>query len=115
MLENDKQFTGTVPEHYDRHLRNFLFVPYAADLAQRLAGMRQGKVLEIACGTGAVTKELRERLPSSVSITATDLNSEMLAVARDRAKGAKSHSRLQMRKRFRTPIPYLMQSSVNSE
>gem|GEM_PF-2997418 len=86
-MENDKRFTGSVPEDYDRHLREFLFVPYANDLVACVASLRAGSVLGIASGTGAVTKLLRERLPVSVSITATDLNPDMLSVARDQVKG----------------------------
>lgn len=88
MLDNDKNFTGTVPENYDRYLRHMLFVPYAKDLAERLAAMPAGSVLEIACGTGAVTQELRKRLAPSVDITATDLNRDMLSVAVSNMSGA---------------------------
>ena len=53
-------FTGSIPENYDRYLGPAQFAPFAADLATRVADARPHRaVLEIACGTGIVTKELR--------------------------------------------------------
>ena len=40
--------------------------------------MTAGHVLEIAAGTGVVTRELMRTLPHSVTITATDLSQLML-------------------------------------
>jgi SAM-dependent methyltransferase len=39
-------------------------------------------VLETAAGTGVVTRQLRDRLPASAHLTATDLNPPMLEIAR---------------------------------
>jgi SAM-dependent methyltransferase len=54
------------------------FEPYARRLAERLRAMTSGHVLEIAAGTGVVTRELIRMLPKSVVITATDLSQPML-------------------------------------
>jgi SAM-dependent methyltransferase len=81
MPEADKLFAGSIPGLYDRFLGPLIFEPYAADLAQRLAGMTAGNVLEIAAGTGIVTRALARTLPESVAITATDLNQPMLDFA----------------------------------
>jgi SAM-dependent methyltransferase len=48
----------------------------------RLAPLRPARVLELAAGTGVVTRELSAPLPSDVQLVATDLNEAMLAVAR---------------------------------
>jgi SAM-dependent methyltransferase len=77
----DKAFTGSIPEIYDRYLVPLIFEAYASDLANRLAARPLGSVLEIACGTGAVTRRLASTLPPSISITATDLNPPMLDYA----------------------------------
>lgn len=74
-------FTGSVPENYDRHLGPALFKPYARDLAARVSVGEGASVLELACGTGIVTRELRDRLPRGARLTATDLNEAMLAYA----------------------------------
>jgi SAM-dependent methyltransferase len=79
---NDKLFAGSIPEIYDKFLVPLIFEPYAADLAGRLAARRLKDVLEIAAGTGVVTRALAARLPSDVAIVATDLNAPMIEQAR---------------------------------
>ena len=74
----DLLFTGSVPEIYDRYLVPLLFEQYAADLVERLAELKTGSVLEVACGTGVVTRAMAAALPERVAITATDLNQPML-------------------------------------
>jgi ubiquinone/menaquinone biosynthesis C-methylase UbiE len=75
-------FSGSVPANYDRYMGPLFFEPYALDLASRIKDGDIKKVLEIACGTGRVTKQLRRSLPSPVEITATDISSEMIEVAK---------------------------------
>jgi len=75
---SDKVFAGSIPKLYDTYLVPLLFEPYAADLANRLSSRPPSRVLEIAAGTGAVTRALAAALPESVSIVATDLNQAML-------------------------------------
>src|SRR6185369_17340687 len=59
-----------------------LFDDYATDIAQRVKVPHGGSVLEIACGTGIVTRKLRDSLPASERLVATDLNEAMLAYAK---------------------------------
>jgi SAM-dependent methyltransferase len=81
MQTGDTVFSGSIPALYDRHLGPALFEPYAQDLARRLAPMTAGSVLEVAAGTGRVTRALAAALPAAVTITATDLNQPMLDFA----------------------------------
>lgn len=74
----DKLFAGSIPALYDHYLGPLIFEPYAADLARRMAGLPAERVLEIAAGTGIVTRTLRRVLPETVEIVATDLNQPML-------------------------------------
>lgn len=53
------------------------FQPYAEDLVARLRVAENGSVLELACGTGILTRVLRNNLASTVKLTATDLNEPM--------------------------------------
>ena len=76
--DSDKVFGGSIPNLYERYLVPLIFEPYAADLANRLASRSLARVLEIAAGTGVVTRNLASALPESVSIVATDLNQSML-------------------------------------
>ncbi|WP_211451217.1 class I SAM-dependent methyltransferase [Collimonas antrihumi] len=77
----DKVFTGSIPRLYEEYLVPLIFEPYAADLVNRVASRPLARVLEIAAGTGVVTRQLASVLPESVSIVATDLNQPMLDLA----------------------------------
>ena len=79
--DTDKVFSGSIPKLYDEYLVPLIFEPYAADLANRLAARPIVRVLEIAAGTGVVTRKLAFVLPDNVSIVATDLNQAMLDLA----------------------------------
>ena len=81
MSDIDKAFTGSIAEVYEAYFVPLIFAPYARDLAPRVAAASPRRVLEIAAGTGVVTRVLRELLPASVEIVATDLNQAMLDVA----------------------------------
>lgn len=74
----DSVFAGSIPQLYDRFLVPLIFEPYAVDLARRVAQLRPARVLEIAAGTGVVTRHLARELPATVDIVATDLNQPML-------------------------------------
>jgi predicted O-methyltransferase YrrM len=74
----DKVFAGSIPKFYETYLVPLLFEPYAADLVNRLASRSLGRVLEVAAGTGVVTRALASLLPERVSIVATDPNQPML-------------------------------------
>jgi SAM-dependent methyltransferase len=77
----DKVFAGSIPKLYETHLVPLIFEPYAADLVNRLASRALTRVLEIAAGTGVVTRHLASVLHEGVSIVATDLNQPMLDLA----------------------------------
>jgi ubiquinone/menaquinone biosynthesis C-methylase UbiE len=84
MLETDKVFAGSIPEDYDRYMVPLIFEPFAADLAQRAVSLAPSAVLEIAAGTGVVTRALAPRLSPSASYIVTDLNQPMLDYAASR-------------------------------
>src|ERR1700675_1893325 len=79
--DTDRIFAGSIPELYETYLVPLIFEPYAVDLVNRLASRPLTRVLEIAAGTGVVTRTLASLLPESVSIVATDLNQPMLDLA----------------------------------
>jgi len=82
MSSNAAQFTGEIPKNYDEGLGPVIFNPYADDIAARAKALKPKNVLELAAGTGRVTRVLRNALPASTPIVATDLNDAMLDVAR---------------------------------
>jgi ubiquinone/menaquinone biosynthesis C-methylase UbiE len=87
MVANDKLFAGSIPEIYDRLMVPLIFETYARDLAEALAGLAPADVLEIAAGTGVLTRALAARLPASARLVATDLNQPMLDYAAARQSG----------------------------
>jgi ubiquinone/menaquinone biosynthesis C-methylase UbiE len=88
MPATDKEFTGSIPEIYDRFFVPLIFEPYAADIAHRLATLRPQRILEIAAGTGVVTRAVAAALPEA-EIVATDLNQPMIDHAKSRQKGGR--------------------------
>jgi SAM-dependent methyltransferase len=76
-----------MPEAYDRWLAPAVFQPFAVDLAGRAARLSPDRVLEIAAGTGVLTRELVAALPAA-EVTATDLNVAMVDYGSRRAPGA---------------------------
>ena len=83
MPEANATFDGLIPEVYDRHKGAVLFEPYAADLVERLKPRGAKEILELACGTGIVTRALLDGLKPT-RLVATDLNEPMLAYARSK-------------------------------
>ena len=75
-------FAGAVPEIYDRCLGPVLFEPYAVDLARRVVERAGDALLETACGTGILTRQLRTTLAPSARLVATDNDQPMLDHAR---------------------------------
>ena len=86
MPSKSAAFTG--PGWYDEHLAPHTFAPFARELVARVPRVPAGPVLELACGTGVVTRPLREHLAPSVALVATDLSPAMLAYAREHSPGA---------------------------
>jgi SAM-dependent methyltransferase len=84
---NDQGFTGSIPRLYETLLVPMIFAPYAKDLAARLRACQPAAVLELAAGTGALTRELAAVLPADSTIVATDLNEAMLALAAEIGAG----------------------------
>lgn len=79
--DSDKVFSGSIPKLYEQHLVPLIFQTYADDLAVRVASAPGTRVLEIAAGTGVLTRAMAARLPAGVEIVATDLNPAMLQEA----------------------------------
>jgi ubiquinone/menaquinone biosynthesis C-methylase UbiE len=84
MLETDKLFAGSIPENYDRYMVPLIFEAYAADMARRAAALSPGAVLEIAAGSGVVTRALAPKLSPGATYVVTDLNQPMLDYAASR-------------------------------
>jgi ubiquinone/menaquinone biosynthesis C-methylase UbiE len=73
-------FKHSTPELYDRYMGPLLFAPYAKHVAERVAPLQPGWILEVAAGTGIVTRALTEALPAA-EIVATDVNPAIVEFA----------------------------------
>jgi ubiquinone/menaquinone biosynthesis C-methylase UbiE len=82
MTENASQFIGDIPANYDACLGPILFDDYATDVAARAGDLRPSRVLELAAGTGIVSRMLRDAIPADAKLMVTDLNIPMLDIAR---------------------------------
>lgn len=75
---SDHLFAGSIPELYDELLVPLIFEPYATDLVERLIALEPGSVLEIAAGTGVVTRAMAAALDPLTKIVGSDLNQPMI-------------------------------------
>jgi len=74
----DKVFAGSIPDVYDDYLVSLIFEQYADDLAQRTAALNPRRVLEVAAGSGVVSRAVAAVLKPSARYVVTDLNPPML-------------------------------------
>jgi ubiquinone/menaquinone biosynthesis C-methylase UbiE len=86
-MSSASAFTGSVPKTYHTFLGPMIFEDYARDMSRRLAVRDGARVLELACGTGIVTREIAAAMPAGATLLATDLNAAMLEVARTHMAG----------------------------
>ncbi len=82
-MSGDADFVGSVPEFYERYLVPLIFGPYADDLTSRVHDCDARSVLEVACGTGVLTRALAAGLHPDAAIMASDLNQPMVDHAAD--------------------------------
>jgi SAM-dependent methyltransferase len=96
------QIRGSIPELYETHLVPLIFQHYAEDLTSRLLPRSPGRVLEVAAGTGAVTRLLAQALPGGSSIVATDVGAPML----DQARAIGTHRPVEWRQADAMHLPF---------
>jgi ubiquinone/menaquinone biosynthesis C-methylase UbiE len=106
MPGTDTRFEGDIPIAYDRDLGPLLYEPYADDLARRLPLGPGARVLEIACGTGILTRHLRALLPPDGSLIATDLSEQMLVHGRRKLGTAPGKSGMTWRQADAAALPF---------
>jgi ubiquinone/menaquinone biosynthesis C-methylase UbiE len=77
-----RQYGGNAAENYERYFVPAIGTPFATALLDA-AGLHQGeRVLDVACGTGVVTRLAAERVGPDGAVAALDINPALLAVAR---------------------------------
>lgn len=78
----------TFADRYQAVLVPVIFEPWARELIRHANPRAGDHILDLACGTGVVTRELAKRLPGSGRLAAADHSAGMLGVARALAKEA---------------------------
>ncbi|MEO6282932.1 MAG: methyltransferase domain-containing protein [Dyadobacter sp.] len=102
-MNTNLQFNGQIPQQYQDVLTPFLFDGFSQDLISRIDFTNVSNVLELASGTGSVTKYLLEHLPMDAHLIVTDLEADMLDIARQKVYSPNlSYNVVDM-----TQIPYI--------
>ncbi len=73
---------GSIAYNYDQFLGPLFFEPYAIHLISKWKNVRAKHVLELACGTGRLTRYLLQLIDQDGLLSATDLDKDMLAIAK---------------------------------
>ena len=73
---------GEGASYYDNFLGPLFFEPYAKEVGKRIDPSKVSIALEIAAGTGRVTRHIREHIAASAKLIATDISGDMLAEAK---------------------------------
>ncbi len=84
MSSNSASFVGDIPSHYDTGLGPNIFVDYADRLTERCGEVAASSVVELAAGTGILSRRLRNVLSPETRLVVTDLNPPMLDIAKDK-------------------------------
>lgn len=82
--EHWQQVSDNAAKLYERYLVPNLFAPWAATLVEQAALQPGQRVLDVACGTGAVTQLVAQQVGPTGQVVGLDLTPGMLAIARTR-------------------------------
>jgi ubiquinone/menaquinone biosynthesis C-methylase UbiE len=76
------QLSGSAPTMYERYIVSTLTAALAKDLVT-LAALQPGEhILDVACGTGTVTRQAAQAVGPTGEVIGLDVNADMLQVAR---------------------------------
>jgi ubiquinone/menaquinone biosynthesis C-methylase UbiE len=81
------EFSGAAANNYDHYMGPMFFEPYAIEVSKRVDASSVQVALELAAGTGRVTRHLRSVLSPEAKLIASDISSDMLAFAKEKLKG----------------------------
>ncbi|MET4519584.1 ubiquinone/menaquinone biosynthesis C-methylase UbiE [Bradyrhizobium sp. I1.7.5] len=76
------QLEGNAPLAYDTHIVDVFLQDYSRRLVEAAAIKPSDRVLDVACGTGVMTRLLANKIGSAGLVVGFDLNAGMLARAR---------------------------------
>ena len=76
--------THSAAQKYDNHSVPAMFTPLARATLDNMFLPEGAHIIDVACGTGALTREIAKRLPGRGRIVGADLNETMIDLARQR-------------------------------
>jgi ubiquinone/menaquinone biosynthesis C-methylase UbiE len=76
------QLSGSAPEAYKHYIVQAFMIGWTHALLEVAVIVRGTRVLDVACGTGVVTRQVAERVGKGGYVVGMDLNTGMLATAR---------------------------------
>lgn len=85
MVVDNFRLTKEAAQKYDEHSVPAMFGPLAKATMAKVSLSADAQVIDIACGTGALTREIAAGLPGQGRIVGVDLNETMIEVARNNA------------------------------
>ncbi len=77
-----RAYGGNAAQNYERYFVPAIGAPVADDLIEVAALRQDERVLDVACGTGVVTRQASELVGDGGVVAGLDVNPDMLAVAR---------------------------------
>jgi ubiquinone/menaquinone biosynthesis C-methylase UbiE len=83
-----KHRNGTFAERYDSVMVPVIFQPWAREMLRRQPPSAGDRILDLACGTGAVTREVARQDIIPSRLAGVDMSAGMLAVAASKAEDA---------------------------
>ncbi len=83
-MANAFSFSGDDSQNYDQWLGPLLFEPASMEVIRLAGQFSASSILEIASGTGRLTRHLRSRFPPETKIIASDFSADMLDLAKQK-------------------------------
>src|SRR5689334_18377052 len=86
-----RSLTGTGPENYERYFVPTIAAAVSTDLL-KLADVQPGeRVVDVACGTGLIARQVASLVGKTGTVSGIDLSSEMIDVAKSMSLPAGTH------------------------
>ncbi|MBK6446299.1 MAG: class I SAM-dependent methyltransferase [Bacteroidetes bacterium] len=79
-------FSGNIPQNYDAFLGPMFFEPYALEMSKRISKLAPANLLELASGTGRLTRMLPASSAENATIIASDINPAMIQFGKNRTQ-----------------------------
>jgi len=96
------QLEGNAPLAYDTHIVDVFLQAYSSRLVEVAAIKPGDRVLDVACGTGIVTRLVANKIGSAGQVVGFDLNAGMLA----RARASRETAAIEWRLGNATDMPF---------